>query len=106
MQSITPLQLKNLMDDPEAEIMIVDVREAWELEHCKIDNAMHIPMGLIPSSLHLLEFNLPIIVYCHHGLRSMHVANFLTSRGFIHVLNLEGGINAWAREIDPEMRTY
>ena len=106
MDSITPVQLKDLMSDPEAEIIIVDVREDWELERCKIDNCLHIPMGAIPNSLHQLEFNLPIIVYCHHGLRSMQVANFLTSHGYIHVLNLEGGINAWAQDVEPEMEIY
>ena len=106
MDSISPTQLRDLIDDPDAEIIIVDVREDWELEKCKIENCLHIPMGTIPHELHQLEFNLPIIVYCHHGLRSMQVANFLTSRGFIHVLNLEGGINAWAQEVDPDMVTY
>ena len=106
MQSITPAQLKDLMNDPEAEIIIVDVREDWELERCTIEDSLHIPMGTIPDSLHQLEFNLPIIVYCHHGLRSMQVANFLTEKGYIHVLNLEGGINAWAQEVEPKMATY
>jgi len=106
MESITPTQLRDLMNDPEAEIIIVDVREEWELERCKIENSLHIPMSTIPHELHQLEFNLPIIVYCHHGLRSMQVVNFLASRGFIHVLNLEGGINAWAQNVDPDMVTY
>ena len=106
MQNISPKQLKDLINDPEAEIIIVDVREEWELERCKIDNSLHIPMTTIPNELHQLEFNLPIIVYCHHGMRSMQVANFLVSRGFIHVLNLEGGINAWAQEVEPEMEIY
>ncbi len=106
MESISPAQLRDLMNDPEAEIIIIDVREDWELEHCKITNCLHIPMNLIPDSLHQLEFNLPIIVYCHHGLRSMQIANFLTSHGYIHVLNLEGGINAWANDVDSDMATY
>lgn len=106
MQSITPSQLKELMNDPEAEIIIVDVREHWETERCQIENSLHIPMATIPNSLHLLEFNLPIIVYCHHGMRSAQVAHFLTGRGFIHVLNLEGGIDAWARDVDQTMATY
>lgn len=106
MDSITAKQLSDLINDPEAEIIIVDVREAWELEQCKIDSAIHIPMGEISNSLRQLEFNLPIIVYCHHGLRSMQVANYLTGQGFIHVINLEGGINAWAQDVDPDMATY
>ncbi|MFK8068158.1 MAG: rhodanese-like domain-containing protein [Gammaproteobacteria bacterium] len=106
MDSITVTQLAKLINDPEAEIILVDVREEWEVEICKIDPSLHIPMSSIPNSLDQLEFNLPIIVYCHHGLRSLHVAHFLNDQGFIHVLNLDGGINAWADEVDPEMAKY
>ncbi len=106
MDSITVTQLSNLIKDPEAEIIIVDVREESELEICKIEPSLHIPMGNIPNSLDQLEFNLPIIVYCHHGLRSLQVAHFLDNQGFIHVLNLEGGINAWAQNVDPTMAKY
>lgn len=106
MNSITPIQLKDLLKDDEAEIILVDVREDWELERCKIDGCLHIPMNTIPDSLHKLEFNLPIVVYCHHGMRSLQVVNFLTSRGYNHALNLEGGIDAWAKDVDSEMATY
>lgn len=106
MDSISAKQLSDLIKDPDAEIILVDVRETWELEQCKIEPSLHIPMGEIPKSLRQLEFNLPIIVYCHHGLRSMQVANYLTGQGFIHVINLDGGINAWAQDVDPDMATY
>lgn len=104
--TITSPQLNELLNDEHAEIILVDVRESWELERCKIDNCLHIPMNSIPESLHKLQFNLPIIVYCHHGMRSMQVVNFLASRGYNHVLNLEGGIHAWAQSVDPSMATY
>lgn len=106
MESVTPAQLNDLIDDPEAEIQLVDVREQWEVDLCQIENSIHIPMANIPASFHLIEFNLPIVVYCHHGMRSLQVAQFLENGGYIHVLNLLGGIDAWAREIDPQMKSY
>lgn len=106
MEIITVSDLANLKADPEAEILLVDVREDWERAHCAIEDSIHIPMNTVPNSLDKLEFNLPIIVYCHHGMRSMQVAMYLESQGFNHVLNLEGGIDAWARQIEPSMALY
>ncbi len=106
MESITVTELASLIKDPDAEIMIVDVREDWEYQLCHIEDCIHIPMGTIPASLDKLEFNLPIIVYCHHGMRSQQVGMFLQGQGFNHVLNLEGGIDAWARLVDTSMSQY
>ena len=106
MENITVSELSKLISDPDAEILLVDVREAWERELCAITESLHIPMNTVPNSLEKLEFNLPIVIYCHHGMRSMQVGMYLESHGYNHVLNLEGGIDACAREVDQTMAQY
>ena len=89
-----------------APFVLLDVREPEEVEFVHIAGAVHIPMGEIPGRLHELDPDQEIIVYCHHGVRSMHVVNFLLQRDFENVKNLTGGIDAWAVEVDPGMPRY
>ena len=63
-------------------------------------------MGQIPDRIGELDPRAKIVVICHHGVRSQAIAQFLEQAGFIDVANLRGGIDAWAREIDPEMSQY
>jgi rhodanese-related sulfurtransferase len=86
--------------------VILDVREGWELKICSLPNILHIPMGQIPTRLEELDPARETVVVCHHGVRSLRVAHFLESRGFSKLYNLQGGVDAWAREIDPAMHTY
>lgn len=86
--------------------LVLDVREAWELGICALAGAMHIPMGQIPARLQEVPAEQPVVVLCHHGARSRQVASLLAARGYPRVCNLRGGIDAWAREIDPKMATY
>jgi rhodanese-related sulfurtransferase len=65
-----------------------------------------IPMGVIPPRLAELNPEQPIACLCHHGARSMQVAYFLEGRGFNHVANIAGGINAWSAELDPTIARY
>jgi len=92
--------------DAGASLVLLDVREPEEVVLARIAGAIHIPMGEIPGRLHELDPDQEIVVYCHHGIRSMHVANFLLQRDFANVANLAGGIDAWAEEIEPEMSRY
>ena len=85
---------------------ILDVREPWECGICMLPGATHIPLGQIPSRLQELDKNKDIVVLCHHGVRSYQVAYYLQHQGFEKLHNLQGGINAWAREIDPTMPKY
>lgn len=108
MQTIGELsvhELKALLEGGEAPL-VLDVREAWELGICALAGAVHIPMREIPARLRELPAEQRIVVLCHHGARSRQVAPFLAARGYASVCNLRGGINAWAREIDPHMATY
>jgi rhodanese-related sulfurtransferase len=107
MQPLTPRQvLERLGDDSRPAPILLDVREDGEVAVCQIEGCLHIPMRAIPSSLERLPPDAEIIVYCHHGIRSRQVANFLERSGYASVANLEGGIEAWACEVDPLMARY
>lgn len=92
--------------ETQSEAVFLDVREDSELAICRIDGALHIPMGTIPLRYESLPKDAPLIVLCHHGMRSLNVVQFLEARGFDNAINLAGGIHAWAVEVDPEMRRY
>lgn len=107
MQHIRPAALKAWLDDPQREKpLLLDVREPWEFERCHIDGAVSLPMNGIPTRLAELPRDRDIVVICHHGVRSYHVARFLDHNGFTRVINLTGGVDAWAKEADPSMPTY
>lgn len=86
--------------------LLLDVREPWEHALCSIEGAMHLPMRAIGAALGELDPQRETIVVCHHGARSMQVAAALLAHGFARLANLRGGIDAWAREIDPGMPRY
>jgi rhodanese-related sulfurtransferase len=85
---------------------VLDVRESDELAICRIDDATHIPMSQISSRLDDLPLDQPIVVMCHHGMRSMRVVTFLRAAGRLNAVNLDGGIDAWARQIDTSVQLY
>lgn len=86
--------------------LLLDVREHWEYALCALPGSVHVPMREIPARLNELDPSRPIVCVCHHGVRSLQVAMFLEHRGFDAVFNLTGGIDAWARQVDPAMPTY
>ena len=86
--------------------MIIDVREPYELEICRIEGAEHIPMRQIPEHVDALAGDKHLMILCHSGMRSRRVTEFLRSRGLHAVSNISGGIDAWAEEIEPGMRRY
>ena len=109
-ESITPSQLRQWLDDAatgdrEAPVL-VDVREPWEHAHVSVVEAVHIPMQTVPSRLPTLDRARSHVLMCHHGMRSFRVAEFLREAGFERLYNLEGGIDAWAAEIDPSLPRY
>lgn len=109
MQQVSVRELKHRLsasDPATAKPLVLDVREPWELQRCALPQATHIPMREIPARLVELDPDTEIVVMCHHGVRSQQVAYFLASRGYQKVFNLSGGIDAWAREVDPSMATY
>jgi rhodanese-related sulfurtransferase len=103
---ITHTGLKSLLDGG-AEIMLLDVREPWEYNVSNIPGSTHIPMGDIPARFNQeLDPDSHIVVICHHGVRSMNVTAWLRQQGFEKVQSLRGGIDRWAREIDPSIPLY
>jgi adenylyltransferase/sulfurtransferase len=103
-EEITPAELAALLEAGE-EVQLVDVRETWEAELAAIPGAMLLPLGRLPELTDAIDPEREVIVYCHHGIRSAQAAGYLASRGF-EVRHLAGGVDAWADEIDPEMRRY
>src|SRR5271165_979915 len=73
---------------------VLDVREARELDICRLEGALHIPMAEIPARVDDLPPNQPLVVLCHHGVRSQMVVDFLRDAGFDNAVNLDGGIEA------------
>lgn len=101
----TPGEIQQRLEARE-DLLILDVREPWEIALCQIPSSVAIPMGQIPSRLRELPKDRELVVVCHHGMRSLQVARFLERNGFERLCNLEGGIDRWARELDPAMPVY
>lgn len=87
---------------------LIDCREAEELAICQIPGNEWIPLGEFPNRLDFLTTNPPrgVVIYCHHGMRSLRAALFLRSRGFENAFSMMGGIDLWADRIDPETPRY
>jgi sulfur-carrier protein adenylyltransferase/sulfurtransferase len=105
MSEISPQDLKARIDRHEPPLLL-DVRQDWETKLCRLPNAVHIPIEEIELRTDELDPADPIVVYCHQGMRSAAVAEYLRSLGFKDVRNLTGGLDLWARTIDPSMRRY
>ncbi|MCA3221673.1 MAG: sulfurtransferase [Burkholderiales bacterium] len=107
MKTLTAAELAHwLADAQRARPQLVDVREPWETQLCRIAGAALMPMREVPQRFADLDPEQPVVCFCHHGARSAHVAMFLARQGYGDVYNLTGGIDAWARQIDPAMATY
>jgi len=102
---ITPREVKERVDRGE-KLLLVDVREPHEHALCRIEGAVLIPMGSIPANLQKLDVDEDVICFCHHGMRSLDVANWLRSRGVNGAKSMKGGIDRWSTEIDPSVPRY
>ena len=95
-----------ILHNKNKETVFLDVREHSELAICRIEGALHIPMSEVPERHEALPRDAPLIVLCHHGMRSLNVVQYLETKGFDNAINLAGGIHAWAVDVDPEMKQY
>jgi len=98
-------QLKTRLDAGE-DLQLLDVREGWEVAIARLQGAVVIPMTELARRLQELDAKKPTVVYCHHGIRSLHAALALRSRGFEDVRSLRGGIDRWSLEIDSALPRY
>jgi len=106
MQEMTPQQVNEYLQTNTDSPLLLDVRESWEYDICHILGSTLIPMQRIPSHLKQLDPLQETIVICHHGIRSKVVCQFLEQAQFKSVINLSGGVNSWAQEVDPAMPSY
>lgn len=102
---ITVTQAKQLREKNSSTVFL-DVREAEEVAFCTISKSLHIPLGELPKRYNHLPKDSPLILYCHHGMRSLQAVQFLRDKGFENAINLSGGIHAWSLTIDPSLPTY
>lgn len=102
------IDVRELSEDLErgTPITLLDIREPHEWAICRIEGAHHLPLSEFAEGIGEIPTGRDIVVICHHGLRSELVVDRLRVLGYESVANLRGGIDAWAREIDPEMPRY
>ncbi len=98
--SVTPLELAALTD-----VTLIDVREPWEAAIASIAGSVLIPLAALEGAIDELDTSKPVVVYCHSGVRSAYARTMLAEHG-ITASHLDGGIEAWARTLDPEMARY
>lgn len=85
---------------------LLDVREPFETDICKVDGARTIPMRQVPARLAEIPQDARVLVLCHHGSRSLRVTHFLRQQGYAHASNVAGGIDAWAQQVEPSLARY
>jgi len=86
--------------------LLIDVREPWEFDICHIDNSQLKPMGQIPQQIDYFQDAGECVIICHHGVRSLQVIRYLEHYKIEHLINLDGGIDAWANQVDLNMSKY
>jgi rhodanese-related sulfurtransferase len=105
-QQLSVSQLEKWLHRNNKAPLILDVREPWECMICSLPDSVYMPMGTVPARYNELDQDQDIVVLCHHGIRSDRVARFLGGQGFTRLFNLQGRIDAWAKDIETKMETY
>ncbi|MCE0523325.1 MAG: sulfurtransferase [Methylacidiphilales bacterium] len=104
--NITPTELKARLERGET-LRLIDVREPDEWAVARLPEAELIPLGQFQQrATDELSPDETLVLYCHHGMRSSRAQGYLKARGYANVLNLAGGIDAWALQVDPAMKRY
>ncbi len=106
MRDLTALDLHRWRTHaPEAQW--VDVREPWEFALCRIEGSRNLPLAQLAEGARELDPDVPVVMICHHGMRSLQAAYVLErTLGFAEVVNLRGGIDAWSLQVDPDVPRY
>ena len=100
---IEVLELKKMLKYKE--VILLDVREPYEIEICNVKGSLFIPMNEIPQNIEQLDKEKRYAIMCHSGVRSLYVSNYLNSLGY-SALNVIGGIERWATDVDKNMKRY
>lgn len=106
-QQITARELAINLENGQ-KVRLVDVRQPWENQLAKLPASTHIPLNDLPNRAREIR-RVPeetIVVYCHHGIRSLSAASYLEKLGYENVKSLSGGIDAWSCEVDPDIPRY
>ena len=108
---VTPADLKSRLDDSNDELLLVDCREPFEWDQARIEGAVLIPLGSLEDRLDELEDDdggreHDVVVYCHHGVRSLRAASALQAHGFANAKSMAGGIDMWSQGVDPSVPRY
>jgi rhodanese-related sulfurtransferase len=106
MREFSATELQDYLETAPARPLLLDVREPWEFDIACIEGSMLVPMRTIPERMQDFNPDQEIVVICHHGIRSRMVGLHLENHGFSNIINLTGGVEAWAREVDPDMVSY
>jgi rhodanese-related sulfurtransferase len=106
MRELEAVELKDYLESADVKPLLLDVRQSWEFDICKLDDSVLIPMSSIPANLDQLDKDRETVVICHHGIRSRRVAYYLEQAGFSNIINLKGGVDSWAKTVDNQMATY
>ncbi|HVJ34617.1 MAG TPA: rhodanese-like domain-containing protein [Terriglobia bacterium] len=102
---IEPRALQERLARGEA-VTLVDVRQGWEHNICQIAGSRLIPMDELPQRVGELPQDQPLVIVCHHGMRSFHATLWLRQNGFPQAVNLAGGVDGWARDVDGALARY
>jgi rhodanese-related sulfurtransferase len=104
---ISPRELARQLENGRS-VYLIDVRQPWESDVASLPSSRLIPLNELPQRLDEVpaEAAVPVVLYCHHGVRSLSAVTYLHRLGYHHVLSLAGGIDAWSCEIDPGVARY
>ena len=104
-KQLSAIELKTKMQENE-QLFLLDVREPFEFTHGHIEGSVTIPLNQIPQRLREIDMEQEVVLICHHGMRSMQAANFLSQVGYKQISNLVGGIDAWSVDVDTAVARY
>ena len=106
MRELSAQELKAHLESCDEQPLLLDVRQPWEYDVCRIKNSVLLPMSQITAEYNTLDSNRETVVICHHGIRSRRVGRYLEEAGFSNIINLSGGVAQWAKTVDTKMTTY
>jgi rhodanese-related sulfurtransferase len=106
MRQLSPQQVLELLQQDGQKPVLLDVREPFEVDVCVIEGSINIPLQQIPESLEELDPEQEYVLICHHGMRSHRAGMMMEAQGFDKLINLVGGIDAWACNVDSRMKRY